>query len=90
MHLSVESLTLYGVMFVNSLAFIGLRAFQQLNVSHDRFWWIPPTSLGMAVCEIVTITKVVQQGTLWAAVPMAAGAVLGSWAAMLMHRKLRK
>lgn len=82
--------SLFLVLFLNSLAFIGLRAFQQLNVQHDRFWWIPPTSLGMAVCEIVTITKVVQHGSLWAAIPMAAGAVLGSWCAMYMHKRLRK
>lgn len=31
----------YLVLFLTSLAFIALRALQQLNVQHDRYMWVP-------------------------------------------------
>lgn len=81
---------IYAVLYLNTFLFIALRAFQQLNVSHDRYLWIPPVSMAMAVCEIVTITKVVALGSYWAAIPMGVGGFTGSWFAMWLHKRLRK
>lgn len=80
----------YVMLFATSLAFIALRAFQQLNVQHDRFLWVPPTTACMAVCEVTSIGAIVKVASLWAAVPMAIGGVLGCWAAMWFHKYMRE
>lgn len=79
----------YILLFFTSLCFISLRAFQQLNVQHDRYMWVPPVTLSMAVCEFLQITTIIKTGDLWAAVPMAAGGVLGCWFSMWFHKWLR-
>jgi uncharacterized membrane protein YfhO len=79
----------YVLLFITSLIFIGLRAFQQLNVQHDRYLWVPPTTACMAVVEITQLLTVVKQGTLLAAIPVAIGGVLGCWLSMYYHAKLR-
>ena len=81
---------MYITLFFTSLTFIALRAFQQLNVQHDRYLWVPPTTACMAVVEVLTITTVVKSGTLYAAVPMALGGVLGCWFSMYLHRRMRE
>lgn len=77
------------LLFFTSLFFIALRAFQQLNVQHDRFMWVPPTTMLMAVCEVLSITTLFQNPTLWSAVPMAAGGALGCWFSMWFHKYMR-
>lgn len=79
-----------SLLFLTSFAFVALRAFQQLNVQHDRYLWVPPTTALMAVCEVATITAVVRSNSMWAAVPMAIGGILGCWLSMRLHRRLRK
>lgn len=81
-----HELTLFGT----SAVFIGLRAFQQLNVQHDRFWWVPPTTAMMALVEMAQILIVVKENSLWSAVPIACGGILGCWASMYYHRRLRQ
>lgn len=78
------------LLFFTSLAFIALRAFQQLNVQHDRYLWVPPTTALMALCEVASITTIVKHPTLWMALPMACGGVLGCWFSMWLHRRMRK
>ena len=80
---------MYITLFFTSLTFIALRAFQQLNVQHDRYLWIPPTTACMSIMEVLTITTVVKSGTLYAAAPMALGGVLGCWFSMWLHRYMR-
>lgn len=77
------------LLFVTSLIFIGLRSFQQLNVQYNRYWWVPPTTSAMAVVEITQLLTVVRQGSLWAAIPVASGGILGCWLSMYYHAKLR-
>lgn len=83
-------MTLYLTLFVTSLTFIALRAFQQLNVQHDRYMWVPPTTACMAVVEVLTVTSIIKSGSLYAAIPMALGGVLGCWFSMWLHRRMRK
>lgn len=80
----------FVTLFCTSLVYIGLRAFQQQNVTHEKYLWVPPVTLGMAAIEIITVTTIVKADTLTAALPMAAGGVLGCWAAMLAHSYLRR
>lgn len=81
---------LYAFLFMNSLAYIALKAFQQLNVQHDRYLWVPPVTMGMAFCEVFTVMKVAQHADYMAAIPIGLGGVLGCWAAMWLHRRMRK
>lgn len=81
---------MYLTLFITSMTFIALRAFQQLNVQHDRYLWVPPVTMMMAVVEVLTITNVVKSGSLWAAAPMALGGVLGCWFSMWLHKRMRK
>lgn len=80
---------LYGTIFVTAVAFIALRAFQQLNVQHDRYLWVPPTTCLMACCEVINITSIVKADSMWSVVPLAMGGTLGCWFAMWLHKKMR-
>lgn len=80
----------YSLLFVSAMAFIALRSFQQLNVQHSRYSWVPPVTLAMALCEVTTVSGIVKASSLWAAVPLAAGGVLGCWFGMWLHSKLRE
>lgn len=82
-------MNLHLIIFLSALAFIALRAFQQLNVQHDRYWWVPPTTSCMAVCEVVNITSIVKAGSMTVVIPLAIGGTLGCWFAMWLHRYLR-
>ena len=39
----------YIALFFSSLVFIAMRAFQQLNVQHHRYAWVPPVTAMLAV-----------------------------------------
>lgn len=81
---------MYITLFFTSILFIALRAFQQLNVQHDRYLWVPPCTALMATVEVLSITTIVKSGTLMAAIPLACGGVLGCWFSMWLHKRLRK
>ena len=49
----------YIALFFASLVLIAMRAFQQLNVQHNRYMWVPPVTAAMAVCEVLTVTEIV-------------------------------
>lgn len=83
-------MSLYIILFFTTVAFIALRAFQQLNVQYDRFLWVPPTTSMMAVCEVISITSIIKSGSMWAILPLSLGGTLGCWGAMLLHKRLRK
>lgn len=76
-----------GLIFVSSLVLVFLKAFQQQNVVHENWLFVPFVSMGLAVTEVAIVLFVVNTG--WAAIPwMGSGAGLGALAAMWMHKKL--
>ncbi len=79
----------FFVLLASSFGMVSARAFQQLNVMHDRILWVFPTSGVMALLEVTIVLHVVTGG-LWSAVPMFLGGSTGCAAAMLMHRHMRK
>ena len=81
---------MYVTLFVSSLVFIAMRAFQQLNVQHHRYMWVPPVTVLMAVCEVLTVTAIIKASSLYAAIPLTFGGVLGCWSSMWMHKKMRE
>lgn len=77
-------------LFITAFVNIAMRAFQQLNVQHGRYMWVPPATATMAVCEVLTITAVVKADSLWAVVPLTLGGIFGCWLSMWTHKKLRE
>ena len=76
-----------GLIFVSSFALVFLKAFQQQNVVHENWLFVPVVSMGLAVTEVAIVLFVVSTG--WAAIPwMGTGAGLGALCAMWLHKKL--
>jgi hypothetical protein len=74
----------FGAMFV----FVFLKAFQQRNVAFDHYWWVMPTSLGMAATEVYVIARIAAGGWHWSLVlVIGVGAGLGALSAMLLHKR---
>lgn len=55
-------MTEYVLLFVCYFVFIGLRAFQQINVQNHQLMLVVPTSLLMAAMEVFVITTLAKQG----------------------------
>lgn len=73
-----------------SMLMVALRAFQQLNVQHDRRAWVMPTSLCMAACECVIITRYAAAGFDLRLIGVTGlGAGVGCLMAMTLHKRLR-
>lgn len=81
----------YLLLFLATFAYVTLRAFQQRNVAHNSFRWVPPTSYAMAVLDIYVIASVAKEGFSWTFVLIngTAGA-LGCLLAMWFHRRFVK
>jgi hypothetical protein len=73
--------------FAASFGFIALKSWQQLNVVRKAYWWIVPTSMLMAVCEVYVIANVAQYGWGWLVFWVGLGGGLGSLSATLVHWK---
>lgn len=78
---------MHALAFVSSFFFVGLKSIQQLNVVHKAYWWILPTSMLMAVCEVYVVATVAAQG--WGLVVLAigSGAGFGAMLATYLHSK---
>lgn len=80
---------IYVVACVASFAHIALKAFQQLNVVHDHYWWVPPISLMMAACEVTIVTSIVKAPDVGTVLALGVGGGAGALLAMWLHKKLR-
>ena len=81
---------MYVALFFSSLVSVAMRAFQQLNVQHGRYMWVPPVTVLMSVCEVLTVTAIIKASSLYAAIPLTFGGVLGCWFSMWMHKRMRE
>jgi predicted permease len=75
--------------FIASFVFVALKAFQQLNVVHDQYWFVVPTSMLMAACEVYVIATIVLTGWGWVVLWVGLGAGLGCLFSMLAHKRIR-
>lgn len=81
---------IYLSAFFVSMIYVGMRAFQQLNVQHDRRLLVVPTSMAMAFGEAFLWTWVVHSNTdalLIALIGIGSG--LGCLASMALHKRWR-
>ena len=83
-------MTYYLLAFAASFVFIALKSWQQLNVVRRAYWWILPTSMAMAVCEVYVIANVATLGFGWLVFWVGLGGGLGSTAATYLHWRLMK
>lgn len=81
---------LYLLAFGAAFTFVALKAFQQLSVVHHRVWWIVPTSMAMAVCEVFVVAQAATQGWGLIVLPIGLGSGLGCLFAMNVHKFLRE
>ena len=44
----------------------------------------------MAVCEVLTVTAIIKASSLYAAIPLTFGGVLGCWFSMWLHKRMRE
>lgn len=78
----------FALGFLCNIVYIGLKAFQQLNVMHDKYLWVFPISLAMALCETFT-TKLIVSNTFWIFLPLGIGGGLGCIVSMKLHEIMR-
>jgi len=86
---TLHALALHGTAFVASFAFIAIKAFQQLNVVHHKVWWVVPSSLAMAVCEVWVVANIARYGWGWLVLSIGLGSGLGAVFAMHIHKRIR-
>jgi hypothetical protein len=72
--------------FVN----VFFRAFQQLNVMHDRKAWVLPCSYVMSACEVFIVAQVALTMNLYLIIPIGTGAGIGCLCSMSLHKYLRE
>jgi ABC-type multidrug transport system permease subunit len=76
--------------FFASLAFVGLKSWQQQNVTHEQYLLIPPTSFAMAFFEVYIIATVARSdGGMELVMAIGAGAGIGSMLATYLHKRMR-
>jgi hypothetical protein len=69
-----------------SYVFVGLKAFQQLNVVRGLYRWVLPTSLAMAACEVYVVANIARMGvSLPLVLSLGVGAGLGAMTSMAAH-----
>lgn len=81
----------YLLAFIVTLVYVFTRSFQQLNVTHSRYWWILPTSMIMATMDVTIVSLIVKHD---GNVPllcfsMGLGGGLGSMSATFLHNHWR-
>lgn len=82
-------MSLFFFSFVAAFCFVFLKAFQQLNVVHNKYLLVVPTSVVMAICEVYVMANVAQQGFHWSLVwAVGLGSGVGCMAAMWSHKRL--
>lgn len=67
---------------VVTFVYVGLRAFQQLNVVHGNYLLIVPTSVFMSIGDVAIVMLIVKADTLWMGVTNGIGGGLGCIVAM--------
>lgn len=76
--------------FALAFIFIGLKAFQQINVVAGYKKMVLPTSLTMAFFELYAYGTVILNGLGWYVLAFGFGAGLGSIASMCIQDKLKE
>ena len=68
--------------------YVFCRAWQQLNVVHQKYWRIPLVSLLMGVGDVALVLIMVKADTLFIGISNGIGGALGCYAAMYLHKRM--
>jgi hypothetical protein len=79
---------MYLLAFLSSFFYIGLKSWQQGNISERKYCWILPTSLCMAVLEVYTVSLMSKQGLGVLVFVIGTGGGLGSICATYIHNRV--
>ncbi|MDY0087111.1 MAG: hypothetical protein RBS78_00935 [Coriobacteriia bacterium] len=77
------------IAYLISVLYVGLRATQQLNVVHDRYKLVLPTSLLMAVADYYIINAVVSQSP-WVILSFGLGGATGCCISMQVNKFIKR
>jgi len=77
----------YLAAFVASFFYVAMRAAQQLHVVNKQYLRVLPTSMLMAVGDMVLITSIAAKGVSLIFLPIGIGAGLGAMSAMWLHSR---
>lgn len=80
---------IYLLAFLVSMLYVALRSFQQLNVVHSKYWWVPVVSMLMAFADYWMINAIVTS-TPTIAVAIGLGGSVGACISMALHPRLTK
>lgn len=88
----------FGYIFAAQFVLVSAKAFQQQNVTHERWWQIPPTSYLLYGLELMSwfysFGVWFEHKTAWVAIGVwlcgATGSWMGTFAGMKLHKKLRR
>ena len=78
----------YFFAFLASFFLVGLKSWQQQNVTYEKYCWIPPTSMGLAAFELY-LWKRASSADFWLWIAVGSGAAIGSVSAVLIHKYFR-
>lgn len=78
----------YLLAFGASFGFIALKAFQQLNVVHNAYLWVIPTSMLMASAEVYVVWNMAHYGMGWVVFWIGLGSGLGAVFSMWLHKRM--
>lgn len=71
-----------------TFVYVMMRALQQLNVVHKRYWRIPATSLAMGFLDVGLVLLIVRADSMWLGLGNGVAGALGCYAAMALHWRL--
>lgn len=72
-----------------TFAYVFLRSLQQLNVVHNQYAWVVPTSVAMCTIDVGVILLIVKADSILLGVTNGFGAGFGALSGMWLHNKLR-
>ena len=77
----------YVVALIAMFVYTFTKSANQFNVLRLRYWWVWPYSFAMQACFVYVVSQIAIHKEVWIILPLAAGAALGSNAAMFMNQK---
>lgn len=76
--------------FLVAFVSVFLKAWQQINVIHERYKLVPLVSILMAMCEVSVVLLVANTLSFWLFIPIGIGGALGCMLSMYLNHKYKK
>lgn len=86
----MNNLFLAVSVFIVNFVYISIKASQQLRVMRAEYFWMVPTSLAMAACEVFMVGSIAVTRQWWLFIPIGLAGVLGCMLSVWFHEYLHK